>query len=45
VKTRDYGGGGAGNQGGVEADDEPWHGRRCSLALTLPPHGVLFLQR
>jgi len=31
-----YGGGGWGNQGGVGAADEPWHGRPHSLTVTLP---------
>ncbi len=43
--ARDYGGSGVGNQGGVQAEDKPWHGRRYSLSLALPPLGVLFLQR
>jgi 1,4-alpha-glucan branching enzyme len=38
-----YGGSGAGNMGGVEADDEPLHGRPHSLALTLPPLGCIML--
>ncbi len=33
----DYGGGGQGNMGGVEAAPVPWHGRPHSLNLTLPP--------
>jgi 1,4-alpha-glucan branching enzyme len=39
-----YGGSGAGNLGGVEADAEPFHGRPCSLSLTLPPLAVLFFR-
>jgi 1,4-alpha-glucan branching enzyme len=38
-----YGGSGWGNQGGVQADELPWHGRRCSVALALPPLGAIFL--
>ncbi|HEY9722707.1 MAG TPA: 1,4-alpha-glucan branching protein GlgB [Oscillatoriaceae cyanobacterium] len=39
-----YGGSGAGNQGGVEAEDVPWHGREHSLSLKLPPLGVLVFE-
>ena len=38
----EYGGGGMGNLGGVEAAAEAWHGRPCSLTLTLPPLSALF---
>ena len=41
----DYGGSGKGNLGGVASDPVPMHGRPQSLSLTLPPLGVLFLQR
>ena len=41
----EYGGSGVGNQGGVDAVPFPMHGRTHSLTLTLPPLGVLFLQR
>src|SRR5215203_314125 len=41
----EYGGSGEGNYGGVEAAPFPMHGRSHSLTLTLPPLGVLFLQR
>ncbi|MBW8874063.1 MAG: 1,4-alpha-glucan branching protein GlgB [Acidobacteria bacterium] len=41
----EYGGTGRGNYGGVEAQPTPLHGRTHSLTLTLPPLGVLFLQR
>ncbi len=41
----EYGGSGVGNLGGVEAEAVPCHSRICSLTLTLPPLGVLFLQR
>jgi len=41
----EYGGSGKGNFGGVEAVPFPMHGRSHSLTLTLPPLGVLFLQR
>ncbi len=39
----DYGGSGATNQGGVETDIVPCHGRPYSLALTLPPLAALVL--
>jgi 1,4-alpha-glucan branching enzyme len=42
--SHDYAGSGVGNFGGVEANAEGWHGRLCSLALTVPPLGVLFLK-
>ncbi len=41
--AREYGGGGIGNFGGVEAAPLPAHGRFHSLALRLPPLSVLFL--
>jgi 1,4-alpha-glucan branching enzyme len=41
--SRDYGGSGAGNMGGVEASPLPCHGRPFSLPLVLPPLSILFL--
>lgn len=41
----DYGGSGWGNLGGVEAHEQPWHGRPCSLELTLPPLSTIFLRQ
>jgi 1,4-alpha-glucan branching enzyme len=38
-----FGGSNHGNVGGVEAAPVPSHGRPCSLNLTLPPLGALFL--
>jgi 1,4-alpha-glucan branching enzyme len=38
-----YGGGGWGNMGGVEAADEPWHGRPFSVTIALPPLAAVFL--
>ena len=32
-----YGGSNAGNWGSVTARSEPWHGRACSIEITLPP--------
>jgi 1,4-alpha-glucan branching enzyme len=40
----EYGGGGWGNFGGVEAAPLPLHGRPYSLTLTLPPLAVVFLK-
>jgi 1,4-alpha-glucan branching enzyme len=37
----EYGGSGQGNFGRVEAHPVPWHGRRFSLAITLPPLGAV----
>jgi 1,4-alpha-glucan branching enzyme len=42
--AHDYGGSGHGNFGGVEASPLPSHGRSQSLALTLPPLGILFFK-
>ncbi|OWY61924.1 hypothetical protein B7486_61185, partial [cyanobacterium TDX16] len=39
-----YGGSGWGNLGGVEADATPAHGYEQSVAVTLPPLGVLVLR-
>jgi 1,4-alpha-glucan branching enzyme len=39
-----YGGSGIGNLGEVQAAPIPRHGRPCSLRLTLPPLGVVFLK-
>jgi 1,4-alpha-glucan branching enzyme len=38
-----YGGSGAGNLGGVEAEAKPWHEQPYSAEVTLPPLGVLWL--
>ena len=43
--AREYGGSGLGNAGGKTADTVRFHGRPYSLDLTLPPFGVLFLER
>ncbi len=40
-----YGGSGVGNFGEVETTPVPYHGRPASLVLTLPPLGVLVLER
>jgi 1,4-alpha-glucan branching enzyme len=40
----EYGGSNLGNAGGVWAEPTPWQGQPHSLALTLPPLGVLMLK-
>jgi len=42
--AREYGGSGMGNPEGVQAAEQPVHGRPYSLELTLPPLAVLFLK-
>jgi 1,4-alpha-glucan branching enzyme len=37
-----YGGSGVGNFGGVDAEALPWHGQEHSVAMALPPLGVLW---
>ena len=39
-----YGGSGMGNLGGVDAEDQPWHGFDHSLPVTLPPLAVVLLR-
>jgi 1,4-alpha-glucan branching enzyme len=39
-----YGGSNLGNAGGVATEPVPHHGQPCSLRLTLPPLGVLYLR-
>jgi 1,4-alpha-glucan branching enzyme len=41
----EYGGSGQGNMGMVETTAEPWYGRPCSLVVTVPPLGAIFLKR
>jgi len=41
---KEYAGTGVGNLGGVQAQETAMHGRPFSLALTLPPLGVVFLK-
>jgi 1,4-alpha-glucan branching enzyme len=38
-----YNGAGAGNMGGVDATNDPWHGRPASAVLVLPPNSALWL--
>ena len=42
--SREYGGSGIGNLGGVEAKPIPWHERPYSLKLTLPPLAVVMFK-
>jgi 1,4-alpha-glucan branching enzyme len=39
-----YGGSGDGNAAGVVSEREPAHGHPQSLALTLPPLSIIFLE-
>jgi 1,4-alpha-glucan branching enzyme len=39
-----YGGSALGNQGSVNTQPVPWHGRECSLELLLPPLAMVVLQ-
>jgi 1,4-alpha-glucan branching enzyme len=43
--AREYGGSGAGNRGGVWAEEIPWVGRPFSLSLTLPPLAAVYFKR
>lgn len=40
-----YGGSGQGNLGGRQSVAKPFHGRPCSISLTIPPLGILFLKK
>jgi len=40
-----YGGSNVGNAGGVEAEENPSHGRSHSILITLPPLAVVVFQR
>jgi 1,4-alpha-glucan branching enzyme len=40
-----YGGSNVGNYGGRDAEPRPWHRQNYSLALTLPPLGILILRK
>ena len=39
----DYGGSGVGNGGSLQSEDIAWHGRKASVALTLPPLATIVL--
>lgn len=40
----DYNGAGIGNMGGVDATEDPWHGRPASAVLALPPTSAIWLE-
>ena len=42
--SADYGGSGVAYPGAIPASDQPFHGRPHSIALTLPPLGIVILQ-
>ena len=42
--SEQYGGSNLGNMGGVESEDVPWHGKKCSLRIVIPPLGVVFFK-
>jgi 1,4-alpha-glucan branching enzyme len=39
-----YGGSDVGNQGGIRAEERPWHGQPYSAALTLPPLSTVWFE-
>ncbi|MBI4678773.1 MAG: 1,4-alpha-glucan branching protein GlgB [Elusimicrobia bacterium] len=39
-----FGGSNMGNNGGVQTQEAPWHGRPCSALVTLPPLGAVILK-
>jgi 1,4-alpha-glucan branching enzyme len=43
--SRHYGGSGQGNLGGVDSHPVPFNDRPWSVVLTLPPLGVVFVER
>jgi 1,4-alpha-glucan branching enzyme len=43
--AKEYGGSGQGNMGGIEASSTPCHARPYSMALTLPPLGMVAFKR
>ncbi|HCE42028.1 MAG TPA: 1,4-alpha-glucan branching enzyme [Lentisphaeria bacterium] len=43
--AENYGGSGVGNKGRVDTENKECHGRPCSLSLTLPPLGALYLSQ
>jgi 1,4-alpha-glucan branching enzyme len=42
--STEYGGSGQGNLGAVKAQDTPFHGRPCSMEITLPPLAIVFFK-
>jgi 1,4-alpha-glucan branching enzyme len=43
--AKEYGGGGYGNLGGLEASPVPFHGKYHSLSLSIPPMGILVFKK
>jgi len=39
-----YGGSNTGNAGGVPSEPTEWQGQPCSILLTIPPLGIMFLK-
>ncbi len=42
--SSEYGGSNMGNLGGVYSEKMPWHGKRCSMKIMLPPLAVLYFK-
>ncbi|OHB58932.1 MAG: hypothetical protein A2Y07_11740 [Planctomycetes bacterium GWF2_50_10] len=42
--SKDYGGSGQGNMGGVESRPVPFHGLEQSISMSLPPLGAIFFE-
>ncbi len=42
--SSEYGGSNMGNLGGVHSEKIPWHGKSCSMKITLPPLAVLYFK-
>ena len=42
--SRHYGGSNLGNEGGIQAENTPWHGKPFSLTLVIPPLSVLYFK-
>ncbi len=42
--SREYWGSNLGNAGGVHSEDKPWHGKKYSLEIALPPLSVLYFK-
>ena len=40
-----YGGSGVGNHGGTESTPIPYHGRPASIVVTVPPLGMIVLEK
>jgi 1,4-alpha-glucan branching enzyme len=42
--SKAYWGSNMGNQGGLNSEDKPWHGKPYSLNITIPPLAVLYFK-